>query len=55
MEPLRTADGCSILRRDMIQMNHDRQTNFAGTTLVAAAWPSRELGHNDALAGRCAR
>jgi len=39
----------------MIQMNYDTQTFSAGTTSVAAAWPSRELGHNDALAARCAR
>jgi hypothetical protein len=39
----------------MIQMNHDMQTNFAGTASVAAVWPSRGLGHNDALTGRCAR
>jgi len=44
-----------MLRRDMIQMNHDTKTNPAGTTLVVAARPSRGLGHNHALPGRCAR
>jgi len=39
----------------MIEMNHDTQTNPAGTTPFVAARPSRGLGHNHALAGRCAR
>ena len=55
VKPLRITGEWSILRRDMIQMNHDKQTNFAGTTSVAAAWPSRGLGHKHALPGRCAR